>query len=260
VPPTDHLTRDRVFADVLARELRADPGRPLVTFYDFATGERVELSLATYANWVAKTASLLVEEADLERGQRLLVDLPAHWLTPVFLGAAWTVGLEVVWDESAGAFDGVVTGPAGLASHAAEAAGRPVIATALRPLGARFPDPVPEGVTDFGADVWSQPDAFTAWDPPTEDDPAAPGWTQGALMRAAAAGTLLPESGAVLVDGGRLLSEVSPASPSGLASFVEPLARSGSTVLVVNAHGPERRARLDATYAAERATSRLLAP
>ena len=84
-----------------------------MTFYDFATGERVELSVATYANWVAKTASLLVEEADLERGQRLLVDLPAHWLTPVFLGAAWTVGLEVVWDESAGAADGFVTGPAG---------------------------------------------------------------------------------------------------------------------------------------------------
>ncbi len=100
MPPNDPVTRDRVFADVLARELRADPGRPLVTFYDFATGERVELSMATYANWVAKTASLLVEEADLERGQRLLVDLPAHWLTPVFLGAAWTVGLEVVWDES----------------------------------------------------------------------------------------------------------------------------------------------------------------
>jgi uncharacterized protein (TIGR03089 family) len=50
-----------VFAAVLADLLRRDPGRPLVTFYDDATGERVELSVATYANWVAKTSSLLVE-------------------------------------------------------------------------------------------------------------------------------------------------------------------------------------------------------
>ena len=49
-----------------------------MTFYDDATGERVELSVATYANWVAKTSSLLVEELDLERGMRLLLDLPAH--------------------------------------------------------------------------------------------------------------------------------------------------------------------------------------
>ena len=139
MPPTDN-----VFAAVLARELRADPGRPLVTFYDFATGERVELSMATYANWVAKTASLLVEEVDLERGQRLLVDLPAHWLTPVFLGAAWTVGLEVVWDESEHRADGFVTGPEGLTSYVDNGVGRPVIATSLLPLGERgSPTPYP---------------------------------------------------------------------------------------------------------------------
>jgi uncharacterized protein (TIGR03089 family) len=248
------------FTDVLARELRADAARPLVTFYDFATGERVELSVATYANWVAKTASLLVEEADLERGQRLLVDLPAHWLTPVFLGAAWTVGLEVVWDEESESADGVVTGPTGLAAYAEGAGGRPVVATALLPLGVRFADPVPDGVTDFGVEVWGQPDAFVAWDPPDDGDQATPEWTQGELMRAAAAGTLLPSSGAVLADGGRLLSEVSPASPSGLASFVEPLARSGSTVFVVGAGVVEGRSRLEETYAAERATAHLSPP
>ena len=45
------------FPVLLAELLRADAGRPLVTFYDDATGERVELSVATYANWVAKTSS-----------------------------------------------------------------------------------------------------------------------------------------------------------------------------------------------------------
>ncbi len=47
----------QTFSDVLTRQLRADSGRPLVTFYDDATGERVELSVTTYANWVAKAAS-----------------------------------------------------------------------------------------------------------------------------------------------------------------------------------------------------------
>src|SRR3546814_18600147 len=89
------------FPDLLATLLRSDPGRPLVTFYDDATGERVELSVATYANWVAKASSLLVEELDLERGQRILVDLPTHWLGPVFLGAAWNAGLVVAFSGDA---------------------------------------------------------------------------------------------------------------------------------------------------------------
>ena len=244
------------FGAVLDRQLRNDPGRPLVTFYDLGTGERVELSVVTYANWVAKTASLLVEEHDLARGDRLLVDLPAHWLTPVFLGAAWTVGLQVVWDEQDGpdGVSGFVCGPSSVHARAAQAAGRPVVATALLPLGARFAEPLPPGATDYGVDVWGQPDAFAPWDPPTADDLAVPGTTQGEMWRAAAAGTLLTGEG--FTDGGRLLTENSPASPSGLASFVEPLARSGSSVWVVGADGPEARARLDATYAAERATAR----
>ncbi|MFC6345537.1 TIGR03089 family protein, partial [Nocardioides hankookensis] len=105
------------FSDVLARQLRTDPGSPLVTFYDEATGERVELSTTTYANWVAKTASLLVEEHDLERGQRLVVDLPTHWLGTVFLGAAWSVGLVVVGPDD-GDPDAVVCGPASVARWA----------------------------------------------------------------------------------------------------------------------------------------------
>ena len=69
--------------------------------------------------------------------------------------------------------------------------------------------------------------------------------TQGELWRAAAVGSLL-------TDGGRLLSEANPASPPGIATFTEPLARGGSLVLVAHAEP----GRLDATYAAERATAR----
>ena len=231
------------FSKVLARQLGTGPGAPLVTFYDEATGERVELSATTYANWVAKTASLLAEEHDLERGQRLAVDLPAHWLGPVFLGAAWTVGLAVVGPDDEA--DAVVCGPESLDRWAERAGDLPVLACSLRPLGVRFADPVPPGVHDVGIEIWGQPDAFTPWDPPTPEDAAYPGVTQEELWRSAAAGSLL-------TDGGRLLSEANPASPPGLASLTEPLARGGSLVLVVHS-GPER---LAATYVAERATAR----
>ena len=235
------------FGDVLARQLRQDPGRPLVTFYDDATGERVELSVTTYANWVAKAASLLAEEHDLERGQRLCVDLPTHWLGPVFLGAAWTVGLTVVApDDDA---DAVVCGPDSLARWAVRADELPVLACSLLPLGVRFAEPVPAGVHDVGVEVWSQPDAFTPWDPPTGDDLATAGGygerTQAEIWEAASVGS-------IVTDGGRLLSEANPASPPGLATFTEPLGSSGSVVLVAHSE-PER---LSATYVAERATAR----
>jgi uncharacterized protein (TIGR03089 family) len=233
-----------IFADVLARQLRTDSSRPLITFYDDATGERVELSVTTYANWVAKAASLLVEEHDLERGQSLCVDLPIHWLGPVFLGAAWTAGLVVTGPDD-GEPDAVVCGPRSLERWAAYADDLPVLACSLLPLGVRFAEPLPPGVHDVGVEIWGQPDAFTPWDPPTPEDPAYPGVTQGELWRTAAAGSLL-------TDGGRLLSEANPASPPGIATFTEPLACGGSLVLVTHP-GPER---LDATYVAERATAR----
>lgn len=207
------------FPAVLQQTLRADAARPLVTFYDDATGERTELSATTYANWVAKTASLLVEELDLERGGRLLVDLPTHWLTPVFAGAAWTVGLCVVPAGGAGDVDGVVCGPDSIAAYAGRAASVPVVATALHPLGMRFTEPLPDGVQDFGAEVWSQPDAFTPWDPPTDDDEALEGVSQGELF--GSAGRLLPA-------GGRLLTTASPLADP--ATLVDALVGHGSTV------------------------------
>jgi uncharacterized protein (TIGR03089 family) len=210
------------FAAVLDQQLRRDPGRPLVTFYDDDTGERVELSVTTYANWVAKTSSLLVEELDLERGDRLLLDLPTHWLTPVFLGAAWTVGLCVVRE---GAADAVVCGPDGLDAYADRAARQPVVACALKPLGVRFSEPLPPGVHDFGVEVWSQPDAFAPYDPPAADDEALPGLTQAELL----AGAAVPHGGEPLPAGSRLLTTLNPLDEP--AAFVAPLVTAGSVVL-----------------------------
>jgi uncharacterized protein (TIGR03089 family) len=235
------------FSDVLARQLRTNPGRPLVTFYDEATGERVELSVTTYANWVAKASSLLVDEHGLERGQRLRIDLPPHWLSTVFLGAAWNAGLVVTDAEDA---DGVVCGPGSIAIWAESADTRPTLACALLPLGVRFAEALPAGVHDVGIEVWGQPDGWSPWEPPSADDPATD-WngaetSQGELWAAAA--------GASLSSGDRLMSEADPASPPGTPSFCEPLANGGSLVLVTHAD-PDR---LEAIAVAERVTGRFL--
>jgi uncharacterized protein (TIGR03089 family) len=239
------------FPDLLAAAVRADPARPLVTFYDDRTGERVELSVTTYANWVAKTAGLAQDELDLERGDLVLVDLPTHWLGAVWLGAAWTGG-QVVTTDTSRAEDAalVVCGPDGIERYAGRADSVPVVALSLRPLGARFTDPLPTGTVDYGAVVLAQPDVFVPLDPPGPDDGAwldeTVGRTQSALLAEAAGSSLLE-------DGGRLVTDVNPCSGRGLATLLAPLLRSGGAVWV--AHPDE--SRWQARRAEERATAEL---
>jgi len=79
----------------LDEQLRRDGARPLLTWYDDASGERIELSVATAANWAAKTANLLVDEHDLGPGDAVSLEPPAHWLTAVVALGAWTAGVAV---------------------------------------------------------------------------------------------------------------------------------------------------------------------
>jgi len=255
------------FAELLAAELRHNPGRPLLTFYDESTGERVELSVTTYANWVAKTASLLVEEHDLERGDVLLVDLPTHWLGPVFLGAAWTAGLAVAFPGTSADPAAVVCGPDGLAAWAPRAAQLPILACALLPMGLRFTEPLPPGVHDVGVEVWGQPDAFAPYDAPTGADLALADAvvtqeelfsTSSAASDAGAPRPSEPQSSTAAgssrtaTGGGRLLSTVNPASPPGATALSRALVSGDSLVLVAGAT-PER---LDGIAEAERVTHR----
>jgi uncharacterized protein (TIGR03089 family) len=241
------------FTDVLSASLRADPARPLVTFYDDGTGERVELSVTTYANWVAKTAGLVQDELDVERGDLVLVDLPTHWLGAVWLGAAWSGGQAVTTDPAmADEADLVVCGPQGVDGYAARAGSVPVVALSLRPLGAAFADPLPTGVVDYGAVVLAQPDAFAPLDPPGPEDEA---WctpdgarTQSELVAETAADPLLDE-------GGRLLTDVNPCSAEGLGTLLSPLLRGGGTVWVANPDESRWQQRCDE----ERATAQLRA-
>lgn len=214
----------RTFSELITELLRKDAGRPLITFYDDATGERVELSVTTWANWVAKTSNLFTDQFDLERGDRLHIDLPTHWLTPVFLSAAWNLGLVVTTDPAQAEL--VVCGPETVAAH--HEAGRSVLACSLRPMGVRFAEPLPAGVADFGVEVWGQPDAFFPLDPPAPEDPAWDAITHQELVAPAASEVER------LGGGGRLLTTVNPASPSGFTHFTVPLVSGGSAVWVRN--------------------------
>src|SRR5215475_15146252 len=75
--------------------IQRDPARPVLTFYDDATGERTELSGTTLDNWVAKTANLLVDGCGLGPGDRAAVLLPPHWQTAAILLGAWAAGARL---------------------------------------------------------------------------------------------------------------------------------------------------------------------
>lgn len=224
VPSPDVST----FPRLLDAALRTDPSRPLVTFYDDATGERVELSVTTYANWVAKTASLLQDELDVERGATVLVALPTHWLGAVWLGAAWSVG-ACASDDLARATDAdvLVCGPEQLHALAGQSGRAPVLALSLRPLGGRFADPLPVGVTDYGAVVLGQPDVFVPLDAPGPEDAA---WRDGEGSLTQAEVTARGVDG--LAAGGRLLTDVVPTSRVGVGTLTAPLRGGGGTVWV----------------------------
>ncbi|MGK5630703.1 TIGR03089 family protein [Streptomyces sp. URMC 123] len=159
---------DRTPADLLRSALAADPARPLITFYDDATGERVELSVATFANWVAKTANLIQDELGAQPGDRLALLLPAHWQTAVWLLACSSTGVVADIGGDPAAADLVVSGPDTLEEARACTGER--VALSLRPLGGRFPTP-PQGFMDYAVEVPSQGDRFAPYAPV---DPHAP--------------------------------------------------------------------------------------
>jgi uncharacterized protein (TIGR03089 family) len=144
---------------LLAPVLAADARRPLITFYDDATGERLEFSGETLANWVAKTANFLRDECDVEPGTRVAVLLPAHWQTAVVLLGAWWNGAVVTGDAAgadvalADAEHLTTAGDAGLVvGLSLDAFGRP-----LDGLGA--------DAVDYASEVRLHGDSFAPLDP-----------------------------------------------------------------------------------------------
>lgn len=85
---------------ILDPMLRADPVGPRITYYDDATGERIELSAVTLANWAAKTGNLLRDELAAGPASRVAILLPAHWQTAAVLFGVWWIGAQAILDDS----------------------------------------------------------------------------------------------------------------------------------------------------------------
>ncbi len=136
-------------AAVLNPMLRADPVGPRITYYDDASGERIELSAVTLANWAAKTGNLLRDELGADAASRVAVLLPAHWQTAAVLLGVWWIGAEVVLD---GAAD-VALCTAERLAEGNEAVGTGEVAVlSLDPFGRPASD-LPIGVTDYATAV-----------------------------------------------------------------------------------------------------------
>jgi uncharacterized protein (TIGR03089 family) len=159
-----------------------DPGRPLLTWYDDGTGERAELSGATCANWLAKTANLLVDGCGLGTGDVAVVDAPPHWQTAVILLGCWSAGLRVA-DPAAGIdADVVFSTPEQATGYSGE-----VFGLALAPLAAPMRD-APPGVADYVIEVRAHGDHFTPASPVLPDTPAVtPAASLASLDRSEAA-------------------------------------------------------------------------
>lgn len=230
---------------------RTDPARPFVTFYDDASGERVELSFTTTDNWVAKTANLLVDSFGAEPGERVALYLPTHWQSVVFYLACWTAGLVAVPGGDPAQCDHAVADP----EHVAELAACPGsrLLAPLRPMGARALD-LPAGVLDYAAEVPAQPDRFTAVAPPLPDDPALE--REGTVLTGGqvveTARSAAAELG--LSSGSRLLVDADLATAHGLTvALLAPLAAGASVVLCRNLDATALQRRVET----ERVTARL---
>lgn len=204
------MTLDKLLGGV------ADPSMPLLTYYDMSTGERVELSGTTTANWVAKTSNFLVDDLDADSSSRIRIGIPTHWLRFVWILSAWNVGAAIV-DTAA---------DIGLSGPELEADERHRVAASLRPLGGRFITE-PDGFLDLGAEVPGHGDHFFAADPPTSETLATD--LGGDQRTHADLWSLSPENRRIVVQ---------PGSVERDAELITTVCRGGGSLVVVMSGTP----------------------
>jgi uncharacterized protein (TIGR03089 family) len=145
-------------AAILDPMLRADPVGPRITYYDDATGERIELSAVTLANWAAKTGNLLRDELSGGPASRVAVLLPAHWQTAAVFFGVWWIGADVLLDGS----DADIALCTAERLDEADATGASEVAVlSLDAFGRPAPD-LPIGVTDYATAVRVHGDQIVA--------------------------------------------------------------------------------------------------
>ncbi len=233
---------------------RGDLTRPVLTWQDVASGARVELSLATLDNWVAKTGGLLQDGLGIAAGDRVRLSLPTHWLAVTWALGCWAVGAVV---EPADLADGPTPALEVFGEDRAPRTSAPGVVVGLAPLGgpARSRvDIVADTVVDAGAEVLGHPDELFVHDPPNSSTAAVVG-SDGALIdhQALLAQAQVAAQALGLEPGSRLLAADQPCDAAGLVhTVVAPLLMGGSVLLVHGRGDLERAGGLDAIVARER--------
>lgn len=236
-------TRPALPGEILDLALRRSPAAPLITSYDDATGERVELSATTFANWVAKAANLFRDEFDVAPGSRVVVVLPPHWQTAAVLLAVWSCGAAVLDtaaedDEQVADADLVLVAQDRLVpveEALADGDVPPLLGLSLDPMGLGLRNYAGQA-RDFAVEVRAAGDVFVPYERPSPDDP---GLTAGGLeltlgMLADTAGELGARLG--LAVGDRVMvDDVTAAEVGPVAWLLAPLAAGASLVLCRNA-------------------------
>lgn len=160
-----------VSSAVLDPLMAADPAGPRITYYDDATGERIELSTATLSNWATKTGNLLRDEMGAGPSSRVAVMLPAHWQTAAVLFGIWWIGAEVVLNATEA---DIALCAVDQLADADDAVGAGEIAVlSLDPFGKPVTD-LPFGVTDYATAVRAHGDQIA---PERHPGPALAGRT-----------------------------------------------------------------------------------
>ncbi|MDQ1687301.1 MAG: hypothetical protein QOK42_276 [Frankiaceae bacterium] len=182
--------------------------------YDGAA--RVELSGATTANWVAKTANLLVDSLGGPDPVGLL--LPLHWQTVALLLATVSTGAEVVLAPDAPGLAGCAAAFVLTADVPAafDAGVDDVLALSGHPLGAPA-GPLPAMALDYAQEVPSHGDHF--------------GGPAPRAARITISGRPAAPVGD-LASGDRVLTTLDPADPIGAGVLLAALAAGAGLVLL----------------------------
>ncbi|WP_017625979.1 TIGR03089 family protein [Nocardiopsis chromatogenes] len=241
----------------------ADPSRPFVTAYDGPVGGRVELSGATFGNWVAKTANMLADGLGAVPGERVALALPVHWQSLAWLVACWSVGAVPVLPDDAGTVPeaDIAVADADRIGPALDSGAREAVAASLHPLGAPLPD-CPPAALDYADEVRGYGDRHTP--APAAADPGHPALESGGrtLTAAELAGAARDLARTwELTDGDRVAIITSAREPLGalgpdLSRFLAPLSRAVPLVLTPGIDSANLQSRLDM----ERATALVGAP
>lgn len=201
----------------LQRRARTEGAEPLLTHYDLAGGGRTELSVATFANWVNKTANL-IEDVGADAGQvglPLATSRPGHWMTLIWPLAAWQ--RECTVSPSADHADVAVVGP----DDSQPIVPGATFACSLHPLGLGLRD-LPDGVLDFTGEALTQPDQAGT----LPSAPSAPAWIDGSAVLSHA------DLAATTPVAGRVLVRPSGALETLRSAILGPLLGGGSSVVV----------------------------